>query len=424
MIEISLVIKNIKELINPIKDDFVRGKELNNIRVSKNVWLGSTDERISFIGYEDDFEKNCKLRDDAIVIDGSKFVVMPGFVDAHNHLPFAGTRQDEFRLKLQGVSYQEIAEKGGGIKGSVRRLREIGFEDLLKQSEKRLDLMLLSGTTTTEAKSGYGLDKDNEIKQLEVLKALNSFHPVDIVSTFLGAHEIPEEFKGKNREYLEYLIKNVLPLIKEKDLAEFVDIFCENGYFSYEESEYYLKKAKDLGFKLKIHSDEFTSNNAAILATELEAVSAEHLIAMTPEEIERISESNVTSVFLPGVSFFLKMDKYAPAREVISRNGIVSLSTDFNPGSSMISSMLFIFYLGIYKLGLTIEEAINAITINNAYAIRRQNEVGSIKVGKKMDLLLFDVEDYSYIAYHVGINPVHSVIKSGEVVVKDFKLVY
>jgi len=424
MIEISLVIKNIKELINPFKDDFVRGKELNNIRLSKDVWLGSTDENISFIGYEEDFKKNCKLRDDAVIIDGSKFVVMPGFVDAHNHLPFAGTRQDEFRLKLQGVSYQEIAEKGGGIKGSVRRLREIEFEELLRQSEKRLDLMLLSGTTTTEAKSGYGLDKDNEIKQLEVLKALNSFHPVDIVSTFLGAHEIPEEFKGKNKDYLEFLIKDVLPVVKEKDLAEFVDIFCENGYFSYEESEYYLKKAKDLGFKLKIHSDEFSSNNAAILATELEAVSAEHLIAMTSEEIDKISKSNVTSVFLPGVSFFLKMDKYAPAREVINKNGIVSLSTDFNPGSSMISSMLFIFYLGIYKLGLTIEEAINTITINNAYAIRRQNDVGSIKIGKKMDLLLFDVEDYSYIAYHVGINPIHTVIKSGEVVVKDFKLVY
>jgi imidazolonepropionase len=345
-------------------------------------------------------------------------------VDPHTHLPFAHTRQDEFRLKLQGVSYQEIAAKGGGIKGTVRKTREISANDLIAQCDKRLDHILISGTTTMEAKSGYGLDLDTEIKQLEAIEALNSFHPVDIVSTFMGAHEIPEEYKGRNKEFLDYLIENVVPVVKERGLAEFADIFCEKGVFSYEDAEYYFEKIAPYGFKIKMHADEFTSNNAALLAVKMNAVSAEHLIAMTPEEIEAIAASDTASVFLPGVSFFLKLGKYAPIREVIEKNGIVTLGTDFNPGSSMVSSQLFIFHLGIFNMGLTIEEAINTVTINAAYAIDRQDRVGSVALGKKMDLLLMDIPDYSYLAYHIGINPIHTIIKSGEVVVKDRQLVY
>lgn len=424
MIEIDLLIKNIKELINPSNDRVVRGAELNSIKVSRNVWLGAIGEIIAFIGYEEDFKKSCKLSYDAIVIDGSNLVVFPGFVDPHTHLSFAGTRQDEFRLKLQGVSYQEIAEKGGGIKGTVKKTRDISYNELIDQSEKRLNQILLSGTTTIEAKSGYGLDKESELKQLEVLRALNSFHPVEIVSTFLGAHEIPEEYKGRNREFLDFLIKEVVPEVKKRELAEFIDIFCEKGYFSYDDAEYYIDKVQELGFKIKIHSDEFTSNNAALLAVKKKAISAEHLIAMTSEEIEAISSSDTACVFLPGVSFFLKLEKYAPAREVIEKNGIIALGTDFNPGSSMVSSQLFILLLGIFQMGLTIEEAINTVTINAAYAINRQDKVGSISVGKKMDLLLMDIPDYSYLAYHLGINPIHTIIKSGEVVVKNRQLIF
>lgn len=424
MIEIDLLIKNIKELINPSNDRVVRGAELNSIKVSRNVWLGAIGEIIAFIGYEEDFKKSCKLSHDAIVIDGSNLVVFPGFVDPHTHLSFAGTRQDEFRLKLQGVSYQEISEKGGGIKGTVKKTRDISYNELIDQSEKRLNQILLSGTTTIEAKSGYGLDKESELKQLEVLRALNSFHPVEIVSTFLGAHEIPEEYKGRNREFLDFLIKEVVPEVKKRELAEFIDIFCEKGYFSYDDAEYYIDKVQELGFKIKIHSDEFTSNNAALLAVKKKAISAEHLIAMTSEEIEAISSSDTACVFLPGVSFFLKLEKYAPAREVIEKNGIIALGTDFNPGSSMVSSQLFILLLGIFQMGLTIEEAINTVTINAAYAINRQDKVGSISVGKKMDLLLMDIPDYSYLAYHLGINPIHTIIKSGEVVVKNRQLIF
>lgn len=424
MMEIDVLIKNIKELVNPANDGLVRGNELNTIKVSHNVWLGAAGENIAFIGYEEDFNKNFILAKDAVVIDGSEFVVCPGFVDPHTHLPFAHTRQDEFRLKLQGVSYQEIAEKGGGIKGTVRKTREIEANHLIAQCESRLDHILTAGTTTIEAKSGYGLDLDTEIKQLEVLKALDSFHPVDIVPTFMGAHEIPGEYKGRNKEFLDYMSENVAPVVKERELAEFADIFCEKGVFSYEEAEYYFDKIEPYGFKIKLHADEFTSNNAALLAVKKKAVSAEHLIAMTDEEIEAISASDTACVFLPGVSFFLKLGKYAPIREVIARNGIATLGTDFNPGSSMVSSQLFCFHLGIFNMGLTIEEAINTITINAAYAIDRQDRVGSIALGKKMDVLLMDIPDYSYLAYHLGINPVHTVLKSGEVVVKNRQPVY
>lgn len=422
--QVDLLIKNIKELVNPANDTVVRGNDLNAIKVYHDVWLGASGEDIVFIGLEEDFEKNCELAPDAVVMDGSGFVAFPGFVDPHTHLPFADTRQDEFRLKLQGVSYQEIAAKGGGIKGTVRKTRNISANDLIAQCEKRLDHMLISGTTTMEAKSGYGLDMDTEIKQLEVIKAVDAFHPIGIVSTFMGAHEIPEEYKGKNKEFLDYMIDNVAPVVKERELAEFADIFCEKGVFSYEDAEYYFDKLKPFGFKIKMHADEFTSNNAALLAVKLGAVSAEHLIAMTGEEIEAISASDTACVFLPGVSFFLKMDQYAPIREVIKQNGIVTLGSDFNPGSSMVSSQMFIFHLGIFKMGLTVEEAINTVTINAAYAVDRQDRVGSVAVGKKMDLLLMDIPDYSYLAYHLGINPIHTVIKSGEVVIKNRRLVY
>ncbi|MCP5047529.1 MAG: imidazolonepropionase [bacterium] len=424
MMQIDLLIKDIKELVNPAADSVVRGNDLNAIKVSHGVWLGAAGESIAFIGREEDFNQNCTLADDAVVIDGSQYVVFPGFVDPHTHLPFADTRQDEFRLKLQGVSYREIAEKGGGIKGTVRKTREISTDDLIAQCDSRLKRILTAGTTTIEAKSGYGLDLETELKQLEVLKALNSFHPIGIVPTFMGAHEIPEEYKGRNRDFLDYMADIVVPRVKERDLAEFVDIFCEKGVFSYEDAEYYFDRIADHGFRIKMHADEFTSNNAALLAVRKNAVSAEHLIAMTDEEIEAISASDTACVFLPGVSFFLKMAHYAPARAVIERNGIVTLGTDFNPGSSMVSSQLFSLHLGIFKMDLTIEEAINTVTINAAYAIDRQDRVGSIAVGKQMDILLMDIPDYSYMAYHLGINPVHTVIKNGEVVVENGITVY
>ncbi len=239
----------------------------------------------------------------------------------------------------------------------------------------------------------------------------------------MGAHEIPDAFRGKNRDFLDLLLGDILPKVQEKQLADFVDIFCEDGYFSYGEAEHYLSQAAARGFKIKMHADEFTSNGAAELAARLSAVSAEHLIAISDEEIAKIAASKTACVLLPGVSFFLKLGRYAPAQKILAADGIVALGTDFNPGSSMISSQLFIFHLAVFQMGLTIEQALNAVTINAAYAIDRQHQVGSLALGKKLDLLLLDIPDYQYLAYHLGINPVHTVLKAGKLVVQNRQII-
>jgi imidazolonepropionase len=424
MIVVDCVVKNIGQLANPGSDRVVRGKESNRLRLLENVCVAARRGTIQFIGSGEEFLSQCRLDKDGLEIDAEGFVAMPGFVDPHTHLPFAGTRQDEFQLKLQGVSYQEIAKSGGGIKGTVRKTRDISQQDLVKVCQKRLDLMLLSGSTTLEAKSGYGLDRETELKQLEALKALAAIHPVGIVPTFMGAHEIPDEFAGHPRAYLDFILADVLPEVADRRLAEFVDIFCEEGYFSCADAEYYLRAAAALGFKIKLHADEFSSNGAAALAARLHARSAEHLIAISDAEIAQIAPADTACVLLPGVSFFLKLGRYAPAQKILAADGIVALGSDFNPGSSMISSQLFVFQLAVFQMGLTIEQALNAVTINAAFAVDRQDQVGSLAPGKELDMLLMDVPDYQYLAYHPGIQPVHTVLKSGKLVVRSRQMVY
>ncbi|HSQ35856.1 MAG TPA: imidazolonepropionase [Candidatus Binatia bacterium] len=423
-IDVDCVVKNIGQLVNPGSDRVVRGKESHILRVQENVCIAAQRGTIRFIGSAQDLSSKCQLEAGGLEIDAQGFVAMPGLVDPHTHLPFAGTRQDEFQLKLQGVSYQEIARRGGGIKGTVQKTRAIALPDLVAACKKRLELMLLSGTTTLEAKSGYGLDRETELKQLEALRELAGLQPLDIVPTFMGAHEIPGEFSGAARSYLDFILAEVLPEVAEKKLAEFVDIFCEAGYFSYADADYFLEKAAARGFKLKLHADEFSSNGAGELAARLHARSADHLIAVSDAEIERIAPSATACVLLPGVSFFLRLGRYAPARKILDADGIVALGSDFNPGSSMISSQLVVFQLAVFQMGLTIEQALNAVTINAAYAIDRQEQAGSLDVGKKMDLLLLDIPDYRYLAYHVGINPIRTVIKSGKVVAENGRIAF
>jgi imidazolonepropionase len=424
MISVDLLVKNIGQLVNPADDRVARGDAANQLRVARNVCVAGAGERIAFIGPEAELERACRLDDDAQVIDASGMVAMAGFVDPHTHLPFAGTRQDEFQKKLQGVSYQEIAAAGGGIRRTVAQTRAMNETELVSLCERRLDEMLLDGATTIEAKSGYGLDRAGELKQLEALQAVRALHPVDIVSTFMGAHEIPDEYRGRNRDFLDFLVRDLAPEVKRRQLAEFADIFCEDGYFSVPEADGYLRAMAGLGFGLKMHADEFTSNGAAALAAELGARSAEHLIALSDDEIDRLAPSDTACVLLPGVSFFMRLNRWAPARRILEKGGIVALGSDFNPGSSMISSMLFVFWLGIFQLGLTIEEALNAVTINAAYAVGREDRCGSLAPGKTLDLLLLDIPDYEYLAYHPGGRPVHTVIKSGEVVISGGKLTF
>jgi imidazolonepropionase len=422
-IVIDCIVRNIGQLVNPASDRVARGGEADRVRTERGACVAASRGKICFIGSEKDLGRNCDLAEGALELDAAGCVALPGLVDPHTHLPFAGTRQEEFQLKLQGVSYQEIAARGGGIQATVRQTREIELDELLAVCAKRLDLMLLSGTTTVEAKSGYGLDAETELKQLRALQALAGRHPVTVVPTFMGAHGIPDEFRGRNRDYLDYLLRDVLPRVESERLAGFVDIFCEEGYFSYAEAEYYLKRAAARGLRIKMHADEFTSNGAAELAARLGAVSAEHLIEISDEEIAAIAASGTACVLLPGVSFFLRLGRYAPARKILAAGGIVALGTDFNPGSSMISSQLFIFHLAVFQMGLTIEQALNAVTVNAAYAVGLERRVGSLAVGKEMDMLLLDIPDYQYLAYHPGIDPVRTVIKGGRIAVQERRIV-
>ncbi len=418
----DVVVRRIGQLVNPASDRVARGREADALRLERDVCIAARQGRICYIGPERGLKERCHPAPDAVEIDAGGAVALPGLVDPHTHLPFAGTRQDEFQQKLQGVSYQEIAARGGGIRSTVRRTREIPAADLAAACRWRMDRMLLAGTTTAEAKSGYGLDLESELKQLRVVRELAGRHPLATVPTFMGAHEVPDEFRGRSRDFLDHLAADVLPRVRAENLAEFVDIFCEEGYFSYGEAEAYLSQAAALGFRLKMHADEFTANGAGELAARLGAVSAEHLIAVGDDEIAALAASGTACVLLPGVSFFLRLGRYAPARRLLDAGAIVALGSDFNPGSSMVSSQLFVFQLGIFHLGLTIEQALNAVTINAAYAIDRQDRVGSLALGKELDLLLLDVPDYPYLAYHLGIDPLRAVIKSGRVVVRERRL--
>lgn len=282
--------------------------------------------------------------------------------------------------------------------------------------------MLLNGTTTVEAKSGYGLNFEDEIKQLQVVEELKRIQPVSLVATFMGAHEIPPEYKSQHRGYIDLLKEKMMPEIRKRQLAEFFDIFCEPTVFNLEETRELAQEALRLGYKLKIHSDEFVPIGGTRLAVELGARSAEHLINVTPEGIEKLSHSQTAAVLLPGVSFFLMTDKKAPARELLDREAIVALATDFNPGSSHLISMLFVLQLGVFTLKMTVEEAINSCTINAAYAIDRHRQAGSLESGKDFDLLLCDIPSYLSLAYELGRNPVKTVIKSGQVVVEDGRI--
>ncbi|MCR4410020.1 MAG: imidazolonepropionase [Candidatus Saccharicenans sp.] len=396
-----------------------RGPAMREVGLLEKAWIAGYRGKIVFIGPEREFREKVKPEEGARVIDGRGLVGLPGLVDCHTHLPFAGNREKEFSLRLQGYTYQQLAAMGLGIQTTVRATREASREELKNLCRKRLQTMLLNGTTTVEAKSGYGLNLEDEIKQLEAVQELEAEQPVSLVPTFMGAHEIPPEYRAERGAYIELLKDKVMPEVRRRRLAEFFDIFCEPTVFTLEETRELAEAALRLGFKLKIHSDEFVPIGGTELAVELGARSAEHLINITPGGVEKLSSSRTAAVLLPGVSFFLMMDKRAPARELLDRGAIVALASDFNPGSSHLLSMLFVLQLGVFTLRLTVEEAINACTINAAYAIDRQGRCGSLEPGKDFDLILCDLPSYLSLAYELGRNPVKAVIKAGRVVVED-----
>ncbi|MBN8210739.1 imidazolonepropionase [Bacillus sp. NTK071] len=355
---------------------------------------------------------------EADVIDARGMLVTPGFVDPHTHLVFAGSREQEFAMRLKGASYMDIMNAGGGIYATTEMTRLASHQELFEQSFERLDRLMKQGVTTVEAKSGYGLDLENEKKQLEVARELNQKHALDLVSTFMGAHAIPSSYKAAPEEFITYLINDVMPVIATEGLAEFNDVFCEKGVFTVEQSRRVLEAGRRLGLSPKIHADELESYGGAELAAELGAVSADHLLCASEAGMDQMATAGVVAVLLPGTAFFLQK-KMANARRMIDRGVPVALSTDCNPGSSPTVSTALMMNFGCLQMGMTPAEVLVAVTINAAHAINRGDQIGSIEVGKKADLLLFSVPTHHHLHYHFGENHLNRVIKSGVVRVKE-----
>jgi imidazolonepropionase len=346
------------------------------------------------------------------VIDAEGRLVTPGLIDGHTHLVFGGYRQHEIPLKLRGASYLEILQAGGGILDTVRETRKASHKELVEKSQLFLDEMLAMGVTTCEAKSGYGLNEQDEMKILEVITELDETHPMDLVSTFMGAHAIPPEYKGNPDGYMEFLCKDLLPQVKEKELAEFVDVFCEEGVFDVAQSRKYLKAAKELGFGLKIHTDEIVELGGSKMAGDLQVTSAEHLIATGQTGLASLAEGGVIAMVLPGTSFYLDKN-FAPVRNMIDLGIPVAMGSDFNPGSCPSLNLQFIMNLGYLKYKMTPEEILTAVTINAACAIGREKQVGTLEPGKKADLVIWDAPDMEMLCYRFGSNLAIQTIKAG-----------
>jgi imidazolonepropionase len=349
------------------------------------------------------------------VIDACAKVVLPGFIDSHTHLIFAGSRENEFEQRLQGMSYQQIAAQGGGINATVRCVREASKEQLKTLARQRLDRMLHFGVTTVEVKSGYGLTMADEIKCLEVIAELNAEGPMELIPTFLGAHAVPPEYRSNRDGYLRLLIDEMLPEIAQSRLARFCDVFCETGVFDLQESERILARARDLGFQLKLHADELTPLGGAELAARLGAVSADHLLCITEAGIDALAASGTVATLLPGTAFFLGM-AYAPARKLIERGVPVALASDCNPGTCPTENLPLVGAMACTQMKLLPAEALTAMTLNAAAALGCSDRLGSIEVGKQADLIICDVPDYRHLFYHFGVNHVWRVIKRGRVV--------
>lgn len=419
MISADLVVQGCRRLVTCRGPIPKRKRALHDVGAVDKAWIASSKGRIVFIGKEGDFKAKVRPERSAVRIDATGMIGLPGFVDSHTHLPFAGNRVEEFRLRLQGLTYQQLAKRGMGIQTTVKATRRASQKDLLSLCLARLDRMMRHGATTVEAKSGYGLNLRDEIKQLVVLQEAAHQHPVEIVPTFMGAHDIPPEYKTHKSAYIDLLINKIIPEVRRRNLADFFDVFCEKGVFSVAETRRLAEAARNAGFKIRIHAEEFSALGGAELAAEVRAASADHLISITEKGIRALSRSETAATLLPSVSFFLMLEKKAPARDLIAAGAALNLASDFNPGSSMVGSMLFILQLGVYLLKMSIEEAINAVTANAAYALRRHNSIGSLEVGKKMDMLLCDVTDYPSLVYELGWNPIRHVIKNGRLVVRD-----
>lgn len=399
------------------------GSSMRNLAIISGGSVAAFDGRIVAIGKTHEVRGKVNLTSNAQVIDAKGKVVLPGFVDSHTHLVFAGSREEEFIQRAEGKTYLEILGSGGGILSTVRATRDATHSHLLALGLKNLDIMMCHGTTTVEVKSGYGLSVDEELKILRVIRDLDKFHPVDVVSTFMGAHAVPAEYAGDTEGYVQHVIDDQLPAVKEENLAEFCDVFCEKGVFSVGQSRRILEAGLALGLLPRIHADEMGSLGGAELAAEIGAVSAEHLLYASEDGIRKMAEAGVTAMLLPATSFTLGLGRYADAKAFIQAGCPVALATDFNPGTSPTLSMQFVMNAAALGMKLHPAEIISATTVNAAHGLNRGNLIGSLEVGKVADMVVVNTDTYLRIPYKLGINIVDKVIKRGRLVVSEGGLI-
>lgn len=411
----SLVINDIHQLVTSEPDLFDASDPAGkSIGLIENACVVVSRGTIEWVGRQSDFDDNSFPG--VKRVDASGQVVLPGLIDAHTHTVFAGTREREYEMRMAGATYMEIARQGGGINATVKEVRRASVDDLVRTGLKRLDTMMRRGTTTVEIKSGYGLSLEHEIKMLEAIGRLDQEVPTDVIPTFLGAHEFPPEYRDDRDRYVDVVCEEMIPEVARRRLAEFCDVFCEKGVFTADQSRRILLRARDFGLKPKIHADEFADSGGASVAAEVSAVSAGHLGFASRSGLEAMHEAGTVAVLLPGVSVGLGKLEFTDARSILDIGLDVALATDFNPGSSMVDSLLLISSLACSFMRMTPAEVLLGMTIKAARALLRDDRIGSIRAGKQADLVLLSAPDFRYVPYHFGGDMVRAVVKKGYVV--------
>ncbi len=422
MLEADLILEHAAELATPVGPAPRRGQAFGELVRITNASVGIAGEKLLFVGPSQDLGTKVRLKSGGRRMDVSGKTLLPGFVDPHTHLPFAGSRASEFKMRLAGKTYEEIAHSGGGILSTVEAVRAADLPELGRAAWARLDRMMEWGTTTCEAKSGYGLSLESELKQLRVIRELSDSHPVEIVPTFLGAHAIPKEHRARRSEYIREVVEEMIPRVAAERLAEFCDVFCESVAFTVAEAERILEAGKRHGLKPRLHADQISSGGGAELAARLGAASADHLEFISGPGIEAMARAGVTAVLVPGASFFLRSEHRPPARRLVEAGVAVALATDLNPGTCPTEAMPPILVLACLTLGMSIEEAITAATLNAAHSLGRSEVIGSLEAGKQADIQVLDIPEAAHLVYHFGVNHVESVIKKGVVVYERTRL--
>ncbi len=414
--KIDLLIANAKQLVYSIQQESNRSKPEWQLQTVKDGYVAISDQRVAAIGTKEEVFAKVLVEPDCETIPAHDFVVTPGLVDAHTHPVFYQTREHEFEMRVQGKTYEEISQSGGGIRSSVQGVRSASKDNLKEVVRKKLDRFIELGTTTIEAKSGYGLTLEDEVKSLEIINELNKEHDLDLVPTFLGAHEVPTEFRQDREAYIQLLIDDMIPYVAQHNLAEFCDIFCEKNVYSIDEARKILNAADICGLKIKLHADQLHLTGATQLGIELGAITVDHLEQLDDVGIQKIASSNTMAGLLPGAVFFLGSNTYPPARKLLDAGASVFLATDFNPGSSMTQSLPLMMTLGCLFMKMTPAEALMSATIYGATALGKADSIGNLLPGYQADIVLWNADDYRQLPYYYGVNLAEIIIKNGRTV--------